>query len=569
METNMTACDGSALPTCSPGWTGPSCAWPCDGAQCSFASYCHGDGRTWGLASFGARLFEARTSLPDQALHALCEQFIVANPEQVGLDAGISPQDLDIVPARVFRAPAGKLVVLRFDQRYRGIPVYGPDGTVRVTLAPSGAIAFDGAIVDGRQAWANREEQASEGSARRSILAHAVERSGLPAEDLELAGLRLVAVPRVQRIGWVGTVRSGLSHVATIVVDADPGASFPLSILHAERVEAAALVDEVDVSVLAEDPASDVFDPPDEAMTLAQLFDASPLRGSTRGAEEAVAQVFAIAATSALFPMATFDNCDPLFTISLGGDGAPHNDACRPGGEPYSHFLELPCPPGTGHLVATGLGLLGLVGTRRRRRRNRAGVGVLAMALVSSIAQGCCDPAVSTETSFEGGSSTTGESGSGDDPTETMGEPLPQWALGIFSSAVEEVGMSFSDNLYLWGNVEIDATGTFLLDMYVCAERQELQEFRWTLADDGRSLNIQPVPPADVFTFGNGHQVSEVIVEPGDSCDTIVVSYFHVEAMIWAPSEYHRGNVCARTTVPDGCAFTYEWCDGTPPPACE
>jgi hypothetical protein len=985
MGTNMTACNGAALAACLPGWTGPSCAWPCERAECGFASYCHGDGRTWGLASFGARLFEAQTSLPDQALHALFEQFIVAHPEQVGLEPGISAQDLDLAPARVFRAPAGKLVVLRFDQRYRGIPVYGPDGTVRVTLAPGGAIAFDGAIVDGRQAWANLERHASAELARASILAHAAERSGLPMEELELAGLHRVAVPRVQRIGWVGTVRSGLSHVVTIVVDADAGASFPLSILHAERAEAAGLVDEVDLSVLAEDPASDAFNPPDETGSLAQLFDASPLRGSTRGAEvivgtervvgydvsaamsledigpipplasattdfdampgtvaydvqnhyvraqsyysfvdeymagvwdsmnvassfppgefaprvmlwilpgfeicpmqsycvnyipleemlpgdvaaeyqqplngpalenlayiaievqgtpthvlahefghvidlfaapnfvdsglgctgapgcapscqldtseeaptlkEAVAQIFAIAATSALYPLATSDNCDALFTISLGGDGAPHNDTCRPGGEPYSHFLEPPCPPGTGacdhdfgmgmvmgqptglcsvsvgyridslhqafweifhgescaatapytctpmnlpvgmsasdaflpaflyalrvdaksfrqlvdafatHVscnlgadvyeevnavlchhdlrvcdapppvicemcnngvregsescdgddfggascegfgfsggvlvcdascmidtsmceaahtgadvtgatagpdatgmgttggdatgsdggnssggggggcgcragsgrgagfATTGLGLLGLFGARRPRRRNGAGVGVLAVALVSSLAQGCCDPAVSTDTSVEGDSSTTNEGGS----AESTGDPaLPQWAIGIFSGQSDKVGMSFSGNLYWWSNVEFTAAGMLFFDLYSCSEHQERQEFHWTLDDDGRRLTVEATPPADVFTFGNGHQVSAVVVEPGETCDTIVVSYFHAEAMMWVPNELQRGNVCA-TTAPgaDSCTFTFEWCDGVAPPACE
>ncbi len=987
MDTNATTgCGGSIRTACSAGWTGPSCDWPCDRAECGFASYCHGDGRTWGLASFGARLFEASASLPDEALHALFEQFITAHPEQVGLEPGISAQDLDLVPARAFRAPAGKLVVLRFDQRYRGIPVYGPDRTVRVTLAPGGAIAFDGAIVDGRVVWANLDTHASAELARTSILAHAAQRSGLPADELELVGLHRVAVPRVKRIGWKGTVRSGLSHVATIVVDADPGASLPLAILHAERVDAAALVHEVDITVLAEDSASDTFNPPDETATLAQLFDASALRGSTRGAEvivgtervvgydvsgamslagisttaplasattdfnampgtvaydvqnhyvrvqsyyslvdqymagvwdslngasslnpgefaprvmlwilpgfdacpmqsycanyiplewmgpagiadeyqqpfggpilenlayiaietqgasanvlahefghvidlfaapyvvdsglgctgapgcalscqldtseeaptlkEAVAQVFAIAATSTLYPLATSGNCDALFTISLGGDGAPHNDTCRPGGQPYSHFLEFPCPPGTGlcdhdfgtgmemgqptglcspsdgyridslhqafweifhgeicaaappytctpmslpggmsaseaflpaflyalrvdaksfrqlvdafathvscnlgadvyeeanavlchhdlracdapppvlcetcgngvregsevcdgddfgaasctgfgftggvlvcdpscmidtsmcqvtntgpgvtgatsagttsagmdgtgatdgdvtgggnsggggdggcgcstgprrgaGLAAAGLGLLGLVGSRRRRRRGGL-VGVLTLALAGFVGQGCGDPDVATETSSAGESSAS----SGEGSTETIGEPeLPAWARGSFSSESDKVGMSFTGIPYGWGNVEITATGSLFFDLYSCSELQERQEFRWMLDDDGRRLSLETTPVADVFTFGNGHQVTEVVVEPGASCDAIVVRYFHAEAMIWVTNDFERGNVCATTASGvDSCTFTFEWCDGAAPPACE
>jgi len=982
VPTIATACDGTPLPKCVPGWTGPSCAVRCDGEDCGLTSYCHGDGRTWGIASFGARLFPASASLPDEALHALFEGFIVAHPEAVGLAPGLLPQDLDLVPARAFRAPAGKLVLLRFDQRYRGAPVYGPDGTVRVTLAPGGAIAFDGAIVDGRAVWANLEQQASEDVARRSILAHAVERSGLPAEELGVAGLHRVAVPGVQRIGWVGTVRSGVAHVATIVVDGDPEASFPLPILHAEHIEAAGLANEVDIGVLAEHPATDVFSPPDETAGIGQLFDGSPLRGSTRGAEvivgtervigydassalsltdigsvpplasatpgfnaipgtiaydvqnhyvrvqsfysfadrymagvwesliaassfppgefaprvmlwidpgfdvcemasyctnyiplegmdpqfiaaeyvqplgglvvenlayiaietegapahvlahefghsvdlfaapyaihsglgctgapgcapscqldtteeaptlsESAAQLFAIAATSDLYPVATSDNCAPLFAISLGDDAAPHNDACRSDGEPYSHFLELPCPLGMGScdhdfdvgmemgqptglcgpskgyridsihqafweifhaescealppytctpmglpvglsasdafmpallyalrvdaksfrqfidafathvscnlgtnvyeevnavlchhdlracdapppaicetcgngiregaeacdgsdlgeascegpgfgggvlgcdascmidismceaaetgvdatgatdpgmdvtgsetslgdttsggagnnggsdgcrcsaeprrragLAVAGLGLFGVLGARRRRRSGKA-IAALASILAGSSIQGCCDPAVATEVSSAGESSATSDGGS----SESTGEPaLPEWAIGIFSSESDKVGMSFSGNPYWWGNIQVTAQGAVFLDSYSCSGLIAGQEFRWTLADDGQSLNVQTVPPADVFTWGNGNQVSEVIIERGGSCDAIVIRYHHVDPMIWAVSEQHRGNVCARAPGPDGCTFTFEWCDGVPPPPCE
>jgi len=977
------ACDGTYWSTCEPGWTGPSCDLPCDDARCGFTTYCHGDGRTWGLASFGARLFAASASLPDQALHALFEGFIVAHPEAVGLAPGVSAEDLDLVPARGFRGPAGRLVLLRFDQRYRGIPVYGPDGTVRVTLAPGGAIAFDGAIVDGREAWANLEDHADEALARRSILAHAVERSGLSAAELEVAGVRRVAVPAVQRIGWVGTVRSGVAHVETIVVDGDPAASLPLPILHADRMEAEALHDEVEIGVLAEDPGTDVFTPPDQTAGLGQLFDGSVLRGSMRGTEialgtervvgydataamsymglntvppltsaiaafdamagtvaydvqnhyvraqsfyafadrymagvweslladssfppgefaprvmlwilpgfdkcgdasfcanyvplegvdpgsvedeyqqpldgpvlenlaeitietpgipthvlahefghvvdlfaapfildaglgckgnpgcapscqldtteeapvlkEVFAQLFAIAVTSSLYPLATAGNCDALWDISLGPDGAPHNDTCRPDGEPYSHFLQLPCPPGIGYcdhdftpgaengeptglcnksqgyrtdsihqafweifhgescaatppytctpmslpaglsasdafmpalfyamrvdaklvrqfvdafvthvscnlgstlyeevnavlchhglracdapppaiceqcgngvregaevcdgndlggascegfgfnggvlacdasctfdpsqcdtedpgldvtgatdpedpgtdvtgvgttlgdttgggaqgdggndgcrcgassgggasLAWVGVGLFGLLGALRRRGRTM--ITVLATVLGASSAQGCCDPAVATTMSSVGESSSTSESGS----TDSTGEvALPEWAIGGFSSESDKVGTTIEHSFWHpWIKIEIDAGGMMTLDVINCDELQIHQEFRWAV--DGRSLSLESVPPSDVFTFGNGHQVSEVIIEPGNTCGTIVIRSLHVDPVRWVVSEYQRGNVCARPTGAEGCAFTFEWCDGEPPAPCE
>jgi hypothetical protein len=980
------ACDGTPWPTCAPGWTGPSCDVPCDDERCSFTTYCHGDGRTWGLATFGARFFVASASLPDQALHALFEGFIIAHPEAVGLTTGVSPGDLDLVPARAFRSAAGRLVLLRFDQRYRGIPLYGPDRTVRVTLAPGGAIAFDGAIVDGRDEWANLEPYADEELARRSILAHAEARSGRPADELEVAGLRRVAAPRARRIGWVGTVRSGVAHVETIVVDGDPAADLPLPILHADRMNAQALHDEVDIGVLAEDPGTDVFNPPDQTAGLGQLFDGSPLRGSTRGADvilgtervvgydsssalsymgfntisplaaaspafdaapgtvaydvqnhyvrvqssyafadrymagvweslltdssfppggfqprvmlwilpgfdkcgdasfcanyiplagmnpqnveaeyrhslddatlenlgeitietegapahviahefghivdlfaapsfldsglgckgepgcipscqldtteeapvlaEAFAQLFAIAATSTLHPVATASNCDALYDISLGSDGAPHNDACRPDGEPYSHFLQLPCPPGTGPcdhdftpgmeegeptglcnksqgyrtdsihqafweifhaescaptppytcmpvslppalsasdafmpallyalrvdaksihqfvdafvthvscnlgstlyeevnavlchhdlracdapppaiceqcgngvregaeacdgtdlgsasceglgfgggllacdascmfdpaeceaegsgldgtgaadptdsnadvtgvggttlgdptgggaqgeggsdgcqcsarpggrvgLVWSGIGLFGLLGVVRRRARTM--VTMLAIMLGASSTQGCCDPAVATETSSVGESATsTGQDGS----TMSTAEPaLPEWAFGSFSSEADKVGMSFSDAPYWWNNLEMTSEGALHYDLYGCSGLIERQEFRWVLGEDGRSLNIETIPPTDVFTWANVDQATGVVIEAGDSCNTIVVRYQAVDPTMSGSSELQRGSVCARATAADGCTFTFEWCDGEPPAPCE
>jgi hypothetical protein len=998
-DADVMACDGTPLPMCEPGWTGPSCALPCDGEDCGFATYCHGDGRTWGSASFGAKLFPASASLPDAALHWLFEGFIVEHPEAVGLEAGVSPEDLDLVPARVFRALAGKLELLRFDQRYRGIPVYGPDGTVRVTLAPGGAIAFDGAIVDGRQVWANLDQHASEDAARRSILAHAAERSGLPEEEMEVAGLRRVAVPRVQRIGWVGTVRSGIGHVATIVVDADPNAGLPLPILHAEHIEAAGLVNEVDIGVLAEDPASDVFGLPEQTAGLGELFDGGPLRGSTRGTEvivgtervvgydasgamslnglnivpplvsgtaafdampgtvaydvqnhyvraqsfysfadrymagvweslntassfppgafaprvmlwirpgfnacgdasfcvnviplegmlqediaeeyeqplggpdfeslgyiaietegvpahilahefghivdlfaapytidaglgctgapscapscqldtteeaptlrEAVAQLFAIAATSSLYPVATFDNCDPLLYISLGDDGVPHSDACRSDGEPYSHFLPFPCPPGStgfcdhefdvglddmdqptglcgtskgyrvdsvhqafwevfhgqscaatppytctpmtlpaglsasdafmpallyglrvdaktfhqfvdafathvscnlgadvyeevnavlchhdlracdapppaiceacgngvreggescdgsdlggascqglgfdggvlacdascmidtamcettdtglddtgasdtmepeaevtstdpssgdattstsagtnegsdgcecsagadrrGILAMASLGLVfGFVGARRRRQ-GRTSVSALAAVLVASSAQGCCDPTVASDTSSIGESSSTGDEAStdstsvGESSTSAGESALPEWAIGVFSNQTDKVGVTIDNPLwYVWSNIEITASGAMALNQYSCSTHQRRQEFRWTLADDRQSLSLEPVPPSELFEFGSSSFISEIIVEPGASCDAIAIHYFHTDAMQWFEAEYYRGEVCATAADPDSCTFTFEWCNGEPPAPCE
>jgi hypothetical protein len=39
--------------------------------------------------------------------------------------------------------------------------------------------------------------------------------------------------------------------------------------------------------------------------------------------------------------------------------------------------------------------------------------------------------------------------------------------------------------------------------------------------------------------------------------------------MQWIDFEYLRGEVCATAADPDVCTFTFEWCDGEPPPPCE
>jgi hypothetical protein len=201
------------------------------------------------------------------------------------------------------------------------------------------------------------------------------------------------------------------------------------------------------------------------------------------------------------------------------------------------------------------------------RRRGRAGL-VLAVMLAGASMQGCCDPTVAMATSSMGESSSTSDGGS-TEPTST-GEPaLPEWAIGVFSTESDQVGMSFMDQPYGWANVEITATDTLFLDWYTCSVHRERQEFRWTSTDGGQSLTLEPVPPADVFTYGAGHQVSDVVVEPGDSCDTIIIHWFHIEAMAWFADELQRGDVCPRATGPDGCTFTFEWCDGVSPPACE
>ena len=55
-------CRGAALERCPPGLAGSACDLPCDDAACEVAVSCHANGDTYGLSSFGARLFATRAT---------------------------------------------------------------------------------------------------------------------------------------------------------------------------------------------------------------------------------------------------------------------------------------------------------------------------------------------------------------------------------------------------------------------------------------------------------------------------------------------------------------------------
>jgi hypothetical protein len=55
----------------------------------------------------------------------------------------------------------------------------------------------------------------------------------------------------------------------------------------------------------------------------------------------------------------------------------------------------------------------------------------------------------------------------------------------------------------------------------------------------------------------------------GHAEEAIAIRYFNADSMQWIDFEYLRGEVCATAADPDVCTFTFEWCDGEPPPPCE
>jgi cysteine-rich repeat protein len=62
--------------------------------------------------------------------------------------------------------------------------------------------------------------------------------------------------------------------------------------------------------------------------------------------QETVANMYGMWALPALFDTIGADDCETLLALSLGGDGSPHNDTCRPDGEDFSIFNPGSLTPG-------------------------------------------------------------------------------------------------------------------------------------------------------------------------------------------------------------------------------
>lgn len=67
-------------------------------------------------------------------------------------------------------------------------------------------------------------------------------------------------MPRSKSLGWTASVDDGLRHIATVVVAADPAPPVDHArLLYFNRDAAEALDDPLNITVLSEDPLSDVF----------------------------------------------------------------------------------------------------------------------------------------------------------------------------------------------------------------------------------------------------------------------------------------------------------------------
>jgi hypothetical protein len=275
-------CDGSPLPPCPPGTTGPSCTLPCavGSPTCSFELYCHGDGSAYGLAAIGALLYPSSLDASPAVLASELVGWITSHEQDLGLAPGLDESDLELVPAddRVARADA--LTIVRFHQRYRSRPVLPPDDLVQVVYSPAGAIQLAGRIIDARIDYDDHDTQAPASLALASIRHHAHVRSQTPISEIQVDAFTLVAMPQPRRVAWVGHARrSGGTPLARVIVTADadaPGRLLPL--LSYRPLAAEDLARTVPIRVLTADPTTDpaAFGTSIETT----LVDGTPLLGS-------------------------------------------------------------------------------------------------------------------------------------------------------------------------------------------------------------------------------------------------------------------------------------------------
>ena len=282
-DRTLRLCDGTPLSPCDGPFTGSACDLPCTpGASslaCSLERTCHSDGRTYGLSARNTLLYPASPEDTDAAIATDFETWLVEHPEDVGLAAGSSTDHIELHPLGT-RSTAGPLTIFRFAQTYHGLPVLAPDGIVTLIHGPHGAVAFTGAIVDGRTHYAHDDTRASSDAAVRAMLVHDSARSGVPVGELDVEHATPVAVPMRQAIGWAGFVRKkGGATVARVVVDADPVIDEPpLPLWSYDELVAADLGDTQPIEVQGLDVSGDLVAPGYQPHT--SLTTGTPLLGS-------------------------------------------------------------------------------------------------------------------------------------------------------------------------------------------------------------------------------------------------------------------------------------------------
>lgn len=256
-----------------------ACDAPCDsGASCCIERFVHGNGASVGWIRRGSPMFTVEEPEDASAMLANLQRWICEQPRRAGLSAAMA----DTGPLAGLAVASGpprrhrSLVLHRFTQVYRGVPVVGAGELVTVTVAPGyGAIGVSGAIVDARDTYDGWDAAIS----AQAVKAAAAELLALEGGEVEAVPFtfgepRLVAVAEVRALAWeLEVARFGHSR-GTLLLRASDGAMLAFSPAAHFGPE-----DEVAVKIRARTFASDHFKSKDPDLQVVADIDQHPLTG--------------------------------------------------------------------------------------------------------------------------------------------------------------------------------------------------------------------------------------------------------------------------------------------------
>ena len=247
------------------------------GASCCTERFIHGSGASIGWTRRGAAMFPVAEPANTTAVLAQLKQWIAESPTRAGLPTAMP----DVAPLAGLVAGSvpprqhGSLVLHRFAQTYRGLPVVGAGEHVSLTIAPGhGAVSVSGSFVDARDTYPGWDAALTPEAA----VAAASELLTTDDEEIEPVSFtfgepRLVAVAEVRTLAWEIEVARGGHSRGTLLLRADTGAMLAFSPAAHFGPD-----DPVPVEVRARTFASDFFADDPGKQVIADI-DADPVTG--------------------------------------------------------------------------------------------------------------------------------------------------------------------------------------------------------------------------------------------------------------------------------------------------
>lgn len=230
------ACD----PATSPPQTQPDpraadlCDSICEpGATCCTERFIAGDGASIGWTRRGAAMFAVDDPTNTTAVLTQFKRWIAESPPRAGLTTAMA----NITPLAGLATSStpprhhGALVLHRFAQTYRGLPVVGAGEHVSLTIAPGyGAVSVSGALADARDTYPGWDDAiAPQDALTAASELLAFDPDEIQPEPFTFGEPRLVALAEARTLAWeIEVARLGHSR-GTLLLRAHTGAMLAFS----------------------------------------------------------------------------------------------------------------------------------------------------------------------------------------------------------------------------------------------------------------------------------------------------------------------------------------------------